>query len=168
MLFLLANKEKQETLFNSLAKEYPCTLDMCSHEVINGEVTASSFTRFACRLKGVNGDRVANYLERLKFKETARLKLARYPEEERKKLICAIVFAAENAEAIVINDFLKGVSHEFERTFLEMAAEEAASGRRLIYVSSRMYAPASSLIKQDVIVEEHQPFQLELQKISLR
>lgn len=168
MLFLLVNKEKQETLFRSLAREHPHTLDTTSHGVLNGEVTAHRFIDFACHVKGVKKEVVNAYLERLKFQAVTRLKLAHYPDEEKKKLICAVVFATEKEDVFVLNDFLKGVSNDFERLFLDMAAEEAAAGRRLIYVSSRMYAPTSSFIKQEVIVKSYQPFQLEPQKISLR
>jgi hypothetical protein len=168
MLFLLVNKEKQETLFKALEQEHSSVLDTASHMIVDGAVTVRRFIDFACRRKKVKKETVRAYLERLNFQENARLKLSAYPEEEKKKLICAIVFAVEKTAVIVINDFLNGVSDEFERIFLDLAAGEVSGGRRLIYVSSHMYAPASSFIKKDVMVKNYQPFQLEPQKVSLR
>ena len=85
----------------------------------------------------------------------------------RLKIICAVVFA-EDEEVIVVNDFIKAVSREFEEQFLSLAARAAANGKKIVYIGKEMYVPTSSFIKRDIKVKNFQVFQLQPQKISLR
>lgn len=168
ILFVLANKDKQEALFNTLAKNNRANLHKNSHQIMNEEVTAAHFIDFACRQKKIEKSRVMENLGMFDIRETdLQKKLAHVPEEGKKKVICAVVFA-EDKEVIVLNDFIKAVSREFEEQFLSLAARAAARGQKIVYIGSEMYAPISSFIKRDVKVTNFQAFQLEPQKISLR
>jgi energy-coupling factor transporter transmembrane protein EcfT len=168
ILFVLANKDKQGALFSTLVKNNRANLHKYSHQIMNEAVTAARFIDFACRQKKIKKSRVMENLGIFHLKETdLQKKLSHVPEEDKKKLICAIVFAEEK-EIIVLNDFIKAVSREFEEQFLSLVARAAASGQRIVYIGSEIYAPASSFIKRDVKVKNYQAFQLEPQKISLR
>jgi ABC-type transport system involved in multi-copper enzyme maturation permease subunit len=168
ILFVLANKDKQEALFRTLVKNNRANLHEYSHQIMNEAVTAARFIDFACRQKKIEKSRVMENLGIFHFKETdLQKKLSHVSVEDKKKLICAIVFAEEK-EIIVLNDFIKAASREFEEQFLSLVARAAASGQKIVYIGSDMYAPASSFIKRDVKVKNYQAFQLEPQKISLR
>ncbi len=171
MLFLLVNKDKQGHLFETLKQKNYSTLNPVSQSVIYKELTAEGFINFVCREKKIKKDKVTANLEKLNIWEADLQKnLADYTVEDKKKLICSIVFAEADSEGrdIIINDFIKGVSNAFEKQFLSLVSREIAAGRRIVYISSQMYSPASSFMKRDMEVKNYQPFQLDPQKISLR
>jgi hypothetical protein len=168
ILFVLVNKDKQEAVFSTLVKNHRANLHKYSHEIMDEEVTAARFIDFACRHKKIEKSRIMENLGILNIRETdLQKKLARVPEEVKKKIICAVVFA-EDEEVIVLNDFIKSTSREFEEQFLSLAARAAANGRKIVYIGSEMYVPTSSFIKRDVKLKNFQVFQLQPQKISLR
>lgn len=169
MFFLLTGRDKQERLFEALKQEDTnrLFLDAASHTIPNEEVTAAVFIDYVCRRKRIDKNEVKRNLETLGIGETDMgKKLSLHPWEARKKIICAAAFAGN--QDIVINDFLKGVSHAFEKQFLALVSGAAAAGRKVVYVSSAMYSPASSLLKQDIDLNEYQLFQVEPQTVSLR
>ncbi len=171
MLFLLVNKDKQGFLFDALKQKNCSTLDRASQSIIYKGVSAECFIDYVCREKKIEKDRVTANLKKLNIRESDLQKdLADYSGEDKKKLICSIVFAEADSEEkdIIINDFIRGVSNEFEKQFLSLVSREIAAGRRVVYISSQMYAPTSSFVKRDVEVKDYQPFQLEPQKVSLR
>ena len=171
MLFLLVNKEKQGHLFETMKHKNYSTLEFASHSIIYKELTAECFINYVCRENRIEKDQVTANLEELNVWEADLQKhLSDYTVEDKKKLICSIVFADAKSKGrdIIINDFIKGVSNGFEKQFLTLASREIAAGRRIIYISSHMYSPAASFLKRDMEVKNYQPFQLYPQKISLR
>lgn len=169
MLFLLAGKNKQAHLFEALKRGEPnrFSLDAASHTVLSEEVTAAGFINYACSRWNIPKDEVKKNLELLGVRETdIRKKGSLFPVEIRKKVICSIVFAA--GKDVIMNDFMKGVSQAFEQQFLMLVSGAVAAGRKIIYVSSEMYSPASSLLKQDIDLKNYQFFQVEPRAISLR
>lgn len=168
MLFLLVNKNKQEEIVNTLKQGKRSYLHRESHRIMNEEVTAWRFIDYTCREKKIDKSRVLENLGVFALREKdLHRKLANYPEVSKRKLICSLVFAEAN-EIIIIDDFIKGVSAEFEKQFLELAAREAKIDRRIVYVGSEIYTPTSSLIKSDMNIKNYRPFQLEPQQVSLR
>jgi len=169
MIFLLTGKDKQEHLFETLRRDDTnrLFLDAASHTVLSEEVTASGFINFACSRWNIKKDEVKKNLELLGVGETdTRKKVSFLPGETRKKVICAIVFAG--GKDVIMNDFIRGVSQAFEKQFLTLVAGAAAAGRTIVYVSSEIYSPASSLLKQDIDLKNYQLFQVDPQTISLR
>jgi ABC-type transport system involved in multi-copper enzyme maturation permease subunit len=171
MLFLLVNKDKQGHLFETMKQKNYATLDPASQSIIYKELSAGCFINYVCREKKIGKDKVTANLEKLNIREADLQKnLADYTVEDKKKLICSIVFADADSKGrdIIINDFIKGVSNVFEKQFLSLVSREIAAGRIIVYISSHMYSPASSFMKRDMEVKNYQPFQLDPQKISLR
>jgi len=169
ILFLLAGKDKQAHLFEALKRDETnrLFLDTASHTVLSEEVTASGFINYACSRLFIKKEEVKKNLEILDVRETdVRKKVSLLPGETRKKVICAVVFAG--GKDVIMNDFIKGVSQAFEKQFLALVAGAAAAGRKIVYVSSEIYSPASSLLKQDIDLKNYQLFQVEPQAISLR
>lgn len=169
ILFLLAGKDKQEHLFETLKRDDTnrLFLDAASHTVLSEDVTASGFINYTCSRWNIRKDEAKKNLELLGIGETdTRKKVSLLPVETRKKVICAIVFAG--GKDVIMNDFIKGVSQAFEKQFLTLVSGAAAAGRKIVYVSSEIYSPASSLLKQDIDLKNYQLFQVEPQTISLR
>ncbi|HLP45789.1 MAG TPA: hypothetical protein VK469_07585 [Candidatus Kapabacteria bacterium] len=168
ILFLLVNKKKQAEIANALKQGKRPILHRASHLVMNKEVTAQLFINYACREKKIKRYKVIENLELLGIQEKdLHKKIAKHTDECKRKLICALVFAEEN-DVIIINDFIKGASYEFEQQFLNLVAREAGMDRKIIYLGSEIYTPSSSLIKSDIKVKTYQPFYLAPQKVSLR
>jgi hypothetical protein len=95
-----------------------------------------------------------------------REKLSAFPEESKKKLVFS--FAVARGKNLLIDEFIKGVSHEFEKQFLHFLSRAVASGLKVAYISSEMFTPASSLLKRDMDIGDCQLFHLDPKKISLR
>lgn len=168
MLFLLVNKNKQEGIVNALKQGKRSYLHRESHFIMNEDVTARRFIDYACREKKIDKNRVLENLGLFAVQEKELCKkIANFSEESKRKLICSLVFAEAN-EAIIIDDFIKGVSAPFEKQFLELVAREAKIDRRIVYIGSEIYTPTSSLIKLDMNIKNYRPFQLEPQQVSLR
>lgn len=168
MLFLLVNKNKQEEIANALKQGKRSYLHRESHRIMNEEVTARRFIEYACREKKIDKSKVMENLRLFAVQEKdLHRKLSKYSEESKRKLICSLVFAEAN-EVIIIDDFIKGVSAEFEKQFLDLATKEAKIDRRIVYIASEIYTPTSSLIKLDMNIKNYRPFQLEPQQVSIR
>jgi hypothetical protein len=168
MLFLLVNKHKQVEIVNALKQGKRSHLHRESHRIMNEEVTARRFIDYACREKKIDKSKVMENLELFAVQEKdLHRTLSKYSEESKRKLICSLVFAEAN-EVIIIDDFIKGVSAELEKQFLDLAAREAKIDRRIVYIGSEIYTPTSSLIKLDMNIKIYRPFQLEPQQVSLR
>ena len=143
-------------------------LHRASHLIMDKEVTGRLFINYACSEKKIKKHKVMENLELLGMKEMdLQKKISNYTDENKRKLICALVFAEEN-EAIIIDDFIKGASYEFEKQFLTLVAREADMDRKIIYLGSEIYTPNSSLIKFDIKIKIYQPFHLDPSEISLR
>lgn len=169
ILFLLVGKDKRDHLFETLKRDGTnrLFLDAASHTVLSEEVTVSGFINFTCSRWNIQKNVVKKNLELLGIGETdTRKKVSFLPGETRKKVICAVVFAG--GKDVIMNDFIRGVSQAFEKQFLTLVAGAAAAGRTIVYVSSEIYSPASSLLKQDIDLKNYQLFQVEPQTISLR
>ncbi len=95
-------------------------------------------------------------------------KISVFSRDEKKMLICALVFADESDKDIVLYDFLKGVSDSFEKQFFELLSREDYFVRRVIYMSSEMYSTYSSLYKRELDIENYKLFQFEPKELSLR
>jgi len=168
MLFLLVNKKKQEEIVNALKQGQRSHLHRESHRIVNKEVTAIRFIDYACREKKIAKSKVMQNLELFAVREKdLHEKLAKYSEECKQKLICSLAFAEDN-EVMIIDDFIKGASAEFEKQFLGLATREVRIDRKIVYIGSEIYTPTSSLIKSDMNIKNYRPFQLEPQQVSLR
>lgn len=168
ILFLLVNKKKQEEIVNTLKQKDRPNLHPNSHLILNEDVKAKVFLDYACHEKKLKKHKVLENLELFAFQEKdLRKNLAKFSEENKKKLICSLVFAEPN-NVIIINDFIKGASFGFEKQFLNLVSQEVNSGRKIIYIGNEIYTPSSSFIKSNIRVETYQAFHLDPQRVSLR
>lgn len=168
ILFLLVNKNKQEERVNALKQGNRSNLHRESHRIMNEEVTVSRFIDYACREKKIEKNKVMENLELFAVQEKDfHRKLGKHSEESKRKLICSLVFAEAN-EVMIIDNFIKGASAEFEQQFLSLATREAKNDRRIVYIDSEIYTPSSSFIKLDINIKNYRPFQLEPQQVRLR
>lgn len=170
ILFLLANPDKQDELYASFKQKNWSFLGTESHLIPSFDVKGKTFINFVCRETGISQSTVIQKLESLDFQqETLNKSINQYGPEEKQKVIAAIALASD--KPLVINDFLLGVSREFEKQFLQALAREtqdAENRRTIVYISRHLYEPASSLTTQPIQVENYQSFMLEPLKVSLR
>ena len=82
--------------------------------------------------------------------------------------IYAAVKAAGDFESIIIDDFLKRESREFERDFMRLLSRLEKAGKRVVYLSCEMYNTADSL-NGKIIIDTFKVLSLPpLNKITLR
>ncbi|MCP5104770.1 MAG: hypothetical protein GY950_15400, partial [bacterium] len=125
------------------------------------------FIDFACREKNIEKNAVLKNLATFGIGEARlREKLADYTVEEKKQVVCAIVFA--EVKDVVFNDFIKGASRKFEEQFLTLVSRSAVGGRKIIYISNEMYNPVSSFANREVKINGYQTFQVTPRAISCR
>jgi hypothetical protein len=173
MLFILVNKEKQQTIFDALRRGDCIAMDRNLHLIMPDEVRAFRFIDYACREKKIDRKKAAANIEKFNIsKQRLKKKLSYFSDDEKKMLLTAIVFADSESEKkdIVLNDFLKGVSRNFEESFFKFLGLDVVYfyNRRIIYISSDMYTSASSLYKKSIDVENYFLFQFMPQMVSLR
>ncbi len=167
ILFILMNKYKQGKIIQGLLQGNRHVLDRDSHLIMPGEVRASVFIDYSCREKKIDKDKVLSNLEILNIPESRlKKKISGFSRDEKKMLICAIVFA--DGRDIVLYDFLKGLSESFEKLFLELLSREDYFVRRVIYMSSDMYSTYASLDKRELDIDNYILFQFEPKELSLR
>ena len=173
VLFILVNKEIQQTIFDSFRRVDRMALDKNSHLIMPDEVRANRYIDYVCRANKIARKKVDEYIEKFKIpKKRLQKKLTDFSDDEKKILLSAVVFSdPENEEKdIVFNDFLKGASGEFEESFFKFLRFDVSNflNRQVIYISSHMYTSASSLYKRSIDVENYRLFQLYPPMVSVR
>jgi hypothetical protein len=81
--------------------------------------------------------------------------------------IYAAVMAAADGQLIVINDFLKKESRQFETEVFRLLSHLEKAGRRIIYLSTEMYQPANGFDEQ-IRIDKYGVFPIDLDGLTLR
>ncbi len=171
ILFCLTAKEKKDLLIAALRGPADSLLEPYSQEAFVFNVTVECFLNYACSQKRVEKSRALEFLESFQFSDLVyrwHRRLWELDEEAFKKLICAVVLAGAD-ERVIVNDFIKGLSRNFEERFLQLLADLSAAGKKIIYISTEPYSPAplqpglSSEKKEKI-----RPYLLNPLKVSLR
>ena len=173
VLFILVNKEKQQTIFDSFRRGDRMALDMNLHLIMPNEVRADRYIDYLCRENKIARKKVDEYIKKFNIpKQRLQKKLSDFSDDEKKMLLSAVVFADPENEKkdIVFNDFLKDASGEFEESFFNILGLDVVYfyHRKIIYISSHMYTSASSLYKISVDVENYRLFQFYPTSVSVR
>ncbi len=81
--------------------------------------------------------------------------------------IYAAVMAVADRQLIVINDFLKRESRQFETEVFRLLSHLEKAGKRIIYLSTEMYQPANGFDEQ-IRIDKYGVFPIELDGLTLR
>jgi ABC-type transport system involved in multi-copper enzyme maturation permease subunit len=167
ILFILTKKEKKEELFKSLSQTHESlSLPIYNYNSFSEEIKAAQFILMAVRLNKLDRKKVFEYIEHFGIAAASlETKLSELSSEIMKKIVFSLISAKEGT--LVIDDFIKNESKEFEKQFLEILTDLSGKGRKIIYVSNQLYHPVAS-IEQKVRIETYKPFLLDPQNVSLR
>ncbi|NIM15534.1 MAG: hypothetical protein GTO45_26440 [Candidatus Aminicenantes bacterium] len=119
---------------------------------------------FLCALSGANKEQAVKYLKILGIEDLNTLKLN---YEEILKFYAAVKIAKNGVEYIILNDFFKKESREFEEDCFKLLAALEASEQKVLYLSCQMYYPKTSL-DEDITLETFCLFTLPIDKVTLR
>jgi hypothetical protein len=105
-------------------------------------VRADVVLKFLCHLAEAKEEKAIEYLSILGIKDLSTLKLE---DEEILKFYAAVKIAKNGVEFIVLNDFFKQKTREFETDFFKLLSTLEASAEKILYLSCNMYYPKKSL-----------------------
>jgi hypothetical protein len=157
-IFRYYREQKTATCIDKIRADFPYQLNG-----LNG-IKANEVLKFLCRLARANCEKVIEYLSILGIKDLSTLKLE---EEEILKFYAAIKIAKSDVEFIVLNDFFKQKTREFEMDFFKLLSTLEASDQKILYLSCNMYYPKKSL-DEDIQLETFYLFPLPIDEITLR
>jgi hypothetical protein len=165
-LFALCKDEKiKNDIFRYYREQKTATcIDKITVDFHFNGVRADVVLKFLCHLADAKEEKAIEYLSILGTQDLSTLKLE---EEEILKFYAAVKIAQNDIEFIVLNDFFKQKSREFEADFFKLLSTLEASGQKILYLSCNMYYPKKSL-DEDIQVETFYLFPLPIDEITLR
>ncbi len=167
ILFLLVNPERQSGMFEAFKDGSVTLLDVSSRDPYIEDISINTFINFSCRQKGIERTEIIKNLKEFKInKSKLNDRLSSFPFEQIKKIVASVALA-DKKDTIVINDFIKNEAREFENQFLKILSRVAATGKKIIYLSSDIYSP-SSTFNGEIKIESYKTFQVDPKMISLR
>jgi hypothetical protein len=105
-------------------------------------VRADVILNFLCQLAEAKEEKAIEYLSILGIKDLDTLKLG---YEEILKFYAAVKIAQNGVEFLVLNDFFKQKTREFEEDFFRLLSTLEASAQKILYLSCSMYYPKKPL-----------------------
>ena len=121
---------------------------------------------FLCKASGAKEDTAVEYLKVLGITElNSRVCLS---PEDILKLYAAVKLARAGVEEVILDDFFKQKSREFESEFFKLLKILESSGKKIVYLSCEMFYPrykANGKFKEEF---ETESFPMDYEKITLR
>ncbi len=112
-----------------------------------------------------NSVTVYNYLREIDFDFTILEKRIENVSEESLKEVLLAIIISESNQFIVLNNFLKGMSKEFENRCRNMLEKQETLGKTIIYLGSNLFETRTN---DETIPEELEPLSINIKEISLR
>ncbi|UCH94348.1 MAG: hypothetical protein JSV88_29330 [Candidatus Aminicenantes bacterium] len=130
------------------------------------EVRPDVVLKFLCRLGRASEEKAIEYLSILGIKDVSSLKLS---YEEILKFYAAVKIGKNDTDTkyIIMDDFFKQKSREFEEDFFKLLSTQEASGCKILYLSCNMYYPKKSL-DDDITLKTFCLFPLPMDEVTLR
>jgi hypothetical protein len=157
-IFQYYQEQKTTACIDKVTADFPYQLNG-----LNG-IKANEVFKFLCRLARANKEKAIKYLSILGIEDLKSLKLE---EEAILKFYAAVKIAKNGVDCIVLDDFFKQKTREFETDFFKLLSALQASGQKILYLSCNMYYPKKSL-DEDIEVETFYLFPLPIDEITLR
>jgi hypothetical protein len=128
-------------------------------------VKSLELLKHLCHLSGVDKQKALENLKQMGIKDLSALPLCR---EITSKIIAAVKTAAD-FEVIVLNEFLKNESREFERDFFKLLMFLEKSGKKFFYLSTQIYQTQTrNNVDENIHVDKFKSLPINLNKVSLR
>ena len=160
---------KNDQIKDDIFQYYRLQKNAACIDKINGDIQhqlndikANVVLKYFCRLSGVSMEKAVDYLKILGIIDLTSLKLTR--EEILKFYV--ILKAAKDEEYIILNDFLKNESKEFENVLFKFLVFLEDCGKKILYLSSEMYSPKVAL--NGKINVDFKAFPLDFNEVTLR
>ena len=165
LLVLCKDEQVKGTIFRFFQdqKKAACIDKLTVDFQFNG-IRANDVLTFFCQLAGTKKEKASEYLSILGINDLTRLRLS---NEEILKFYTVVKISAEGIEYVVLEDFFKKESREFEQDFFNLLAVLETSGLKILYLSCQMYYPKTSL-DEDITLETFCLFPLPIDKVTLR
>jgi hypothetical protein len=144
-LFALCKNEKIKSDIFRYYQEQKTTacIDKITADFHFNGVRADVVLKFLCHLAEAKEEKAIEYLSILGIKDLSTLKLE---YEEILKFYAAVKIAKNGVEFIVLNDFFKQETREFEEDFFTLLSTLLeASAQKILYLSCNMYYPKKTL-----------------------
>jgi hypothetical protein len=127
-------------------------------------VSPADTAKHFARITGVDHNTVMRNLEIMGGDLT---RGAKNEPDFRKKVYAAVMCAADR-ETLVVDDFLKQESRDFENGFLQLLANLVNDGKKILYLSCEYFESQKSL-NDKIKVEGFESFEIEdIEKVTLR
>jgi hypothetical protein len=126
-------------------------------------LSAQKMVKHFAKLTGIRPQDIENNLDIL----TGGASRDTVPGFETIKKIYAAVICAHERETIVVDDFLKRESRDFEKDFIELLIQFEKKGKRILYLSCEFYETANNL-KDKIKIQKFKPYAVDLDKVTLR
>lgn len=166
ILFALCKDEqvKRDILRYFQYKEGVACIDKIIMDFRFNGVRPDLVLKFLCRLAKTSEEKTAEYLSILGIGDLSKIKL-KY--EEILKFYSAVKLAKNSVEYVILDDFFKQESREFERDFFKLLNNLKAAGYKILYLSCEMYYPKNSL-DEEITLDTFCLFPLPIDRVTLR
>ncbi|NIM11714.1 MAG: hypothetical protein GTO45_06440 [Candidatus Aminicenantes bacterium] len=167
--FILRKKENErEALFNTYkAMGNTACIDRFTRDDIDvGIKPASQFTYF-CKFRGNDINYALETLRTLGIGNIYTMKRKEITGEIMKKIYAAAVLD-QNAEIIVLNDFIKNESKDFEEQFRKLLKHMEKQEKIILYLSSEFYEARLQQEAQKDKIPDKKIVRIDLDTVSLR
>jgi len=125
---------------------------------------ANVVLEYLCGLASVEREKAVENLAKVGFNHLSTLKLS---AEEILKFYAVVKISREGSDYIILDDFFKNSTRQFEEDFLKLLAGLEARGKKILYLSCEMYYPKESLDGK-INIENFNLFPLPFDKVTLR
>jgi hypothetical protein len=166
-LFVFCENEKiKNDIFHSYqAQRNASCLDRLTDLSFSGiGIRTKLFLRLFCRLSGVNEKEV---LEKLRTMRIADIDTLKVSPEIILKIYAAVMMSKKDLQYLILNDFFKQMTREFERDVTVLLNALLKDGMIVIYLSCDYFNMLESL-DEKVSLKGHATIKLPLGKVTLR
>ncbi len=163
------NDTVKEHLFHTLAESRTiAAIDQMEAEDISMDLPPGHLLDYLClHRKITDPSRAATFLSCLLAENAANVPRRPRAGSLIKKIYCAVILS-QTRDTIVINDFLKGMSKSFERSFIDLLTGPRFQNKLIVYLSSEMYMSSAYIENQLEDGEKLEIYQVDIRKVSLR
>lgn len=161
------DKIKDEIFRNYQQQENACFLEKINTNDFQFDLNPYKVFKHLCKISRVNETTASERLELLGIEGIDNLKALKKLSHEEILKIYAAIKTSQKCDYIVINDFVKGETRRFEKSFFDLLSFFESSGKKIIYLSCEMYNQSVSL-NDRLIIDDYKIFDLPLTTVSLR
>ncbi len=148
------NEIQRDNLFDSLKGNETISIDPLTLDDFDPNIKLKNFLHLAEKIENTNTEKLHTYLQKLDIpSEMLNKRIEEVPFETFKKFFCAVKFANQQ-NYIIISDYARGSSKDFNHKFRSLLADiNKEEGKTILYLSSEMFDLLSVRLKAEEIRE---------------